>query len=92
MPDPEERRPVAVWLGHASVLGIYAGRIILFDPVFSERPRDFFLCSPFSFVGPKRFTPSPVKADLSDWPSDLLPDVVAISHAHYDHLDEATVR
>ena len=84
--DRKERRPVAVWLGHASVLGIYAGRIILFDPVFSER------CSPFSFVGPKRFTPSPVKADLSDWPSDLLPDVVAISHAHYDHLDEATVR
>ena len=35
-------------------------------------------CSPFSFVGPKRFTPSPVKADLSDWPSDLLPDVVAL--------------
>ena len=29
-------------------------------------------------MGPKRFTPSPVKADLSDWPSDLLPDVVAL--------------
>lgn len=84
--DRKETRPAAVWLGHASVLGIYAGKIFLFDPVFSER------CSPFSFVGPKRFTESPVKADLSDWPEDLLPDVVAISHAHYDHLDEATVR
>eukprot|EP00927_Polykrikos_kofoidii_P057804 TRINITY_DN51999_c0_g1_i1.p1 TRINITY_DN51999_c0_g1~~TRINITY_DN51999_c0_g1_i1.p1 ORF type:complete len:464 (-),score=71.06 TRINITY_DN51999_c0_g1_i1:235-1554(-) len=75
----------AVWLGHASVLCVYAGRVVLFDPVFSQR------CSPFSFIGPKRLTPCPVDAALRDWPEDLGPDVIAISHAHYDHLDEGTV-
>eukprot|EP00913_Durusdinium_trenchii_P030648 g28704.t2 len=78
--------PVAVWLGHASVLGFYGETTVLFDPVFSERS------SPFSFVGPKRYTPSVLRRDLSDWPEDLAPHVVAISHAHYDHLDEETVR
>ena len=61
---------------------IYLGMIMYDLPfgtfvlVFEDPKRD--RCSPFSFVGPKRFTESPVKADLSDWPEDLLPDVVAI--------------
>lgn len=76
---------VAVWLGHATVLCICRGRLLLFDPVFSKR------CSPFTFAGPKRFTPCPVDPSLADWPEDLAPDLVAVSHAHYDHLDEATV-
>ncbi len=47
----------ATWLGHACFLvelptpeGANRGARILFDPVFSHR------CSPFSFMGPARFT------------------------------------
>jgi len=73
----------AVWLGHASVLVGLDGRFVLFDPVFSER------------IGPRvgkrklglaRTSPPPVHAD------DLPPiDVLAISHAHFDHLDLPTL-
>jgi N-acyl-phosphatidylethanolamine-hydrolysing phospholipase D len=46
----------ATWLGHACYLvempsvDSQKGVTVLFDPVFSQR------CSPFSFMGPGRFT------------------------------------
>lgn len=80
-----EGSTLAVWLGHASVLCACSGKLVLCDPVFSSR------CSPFSTVGPQRLVPCPVDPSLSDWPDDLAPDLITISHAHYDHLDEATV-
>lgn len=74
------KEPRLTWLGHASFLFQYQGISLLTDPVFSER------CSPFSFVGPKRFTPSALSVDE-------LPDIdlVVISHNHYDHLDQQSV-
>ncbi len=68
------------WFGHSSLLVEIEGRRVLMDPVWSER------CSPSSFMGPKRFHPTPI-------PLDELPplDAVLISHDHYDHLDHATV-
>lgn len=81
-PDFSGGLPATVtWLGHSSVLISVDGRSILVDPVFSER------CSPFRYVGPKRFTPSPATA--SDLP---FLDIVLLTHDHYDHLDLATVR
>ena len=82
----QEDRLRATWIGHASWLvetprqnGAKRGVRILLDPVFSERT------SPFSFAGPKRYTPTPCSLDeLPD------PDVVCISHNHYDHLVRAT--
>lgn len=72
--------PQATLIGHSTVLLQYQGVNVLTDPVFSDR------ASPFSFAGPKRFTPSSVRLDeLPDI------DVVVISHNHYDHLDTATV-
>ncbi|WP_461030470.1 MBL fold metallo-hydrolase, partial [Streptomyces sparsus] len=69
------------WCGHASVLAEIDGRRVLFDPVWGER------CSPFPFVGPRRFHRPPLPL------SELGPlDAVAISHDHYDHLDMASVR
>lgn len=69
------------WLGHASVLIEIDGRRILTDPMFSER------ASPFGFIGPKRFHPVPITLEnLSGI------DAVVISHNHYDHMDEATIR
>lgn len=70
-----------VKLGHSTVLIRLDGEWIITDPMFSER------ASPFSFVGPKRFHAPAVSLDN-------LPELsaVVISHDHYDHLDEATIK
>ena len=69
------------WLGHASLLLQLGKTNLLLDPVFSER------ASPFRFLGPRRQVPLPIAPDQ-------LPPIhlVLISHNHYDHLDEASVR
>ncbi|GAA5036840.1 hydrolase [Marivirga lumbricoides] len=69
------------WLGHAAILMYKNGKYILADPMLSER------ASPFSFLGPKRFSPSPIAAE--DLP-EL--EAVVISHDHYDHLDYETIK
>jgi L-ascorbate metabolism protein UlaG (beta-lactamase superfamily) len=68
-------------LGHSSVLIWLDGEFWLTDPIFSER------ASPFSFIGPQRFHPSPIS--LAD-----LPNIkgVILSHNHYDHMDKATLQ
>jgi L-ascorbate metabolism protein UlaG (beta-lactamase superfamily) len=68
------------WLGHAAVLLHKNGRYVLTDPMLSER------ASPFQFMGPKRFCPSPIAA--ADLPHLA---AVVISHDHYDHLDYGTI-
>jgi len=70
-----------MWIGHSTLLLNHSDFTIMTDPQFSGR------ASPFSFMGPKRVTPSPV--EISDLPQI---DVILISHNHYDHLDEATIR
>ena len=73
--------PSVTWIGHATVLLRLAGKNMLIDPMFSER------ASPVPFAGPKRIAPLPI--DVPDLPPI---DVVMITHNHYDHLDEASVR
>ncbi|MEM7416664.1 MAG: MBL fold metallo-hydrolase [Gemmatimonadota bacterium] len=69
------------WLGHSTALIDIDGTRVLLDPVWAER------ASPVQFAGPKRFFDPPIALDeLPD------PDVVLLSHDHYDHLDKATVR
>ncbi|KAJ2905618.1 NAPE-hydrolyzing phospholipase D [Zalerion maritima] len=71
----------ATWLGHACYYVEFpSGLRVLFDPVFEDR------CSPFSFMGPKRFTQPPCKVDEIP-----LVDAVVISHSHYDHLSHTSV-
>lgn len=71
----------ATWLGHSTVYLEIDGTRVLTDPVWGER------ASPFRWAGPKRFY-APV-IPLEALP---VPQVVAISHDHYDHLDRATLR
>lgn len=73
--------PSMVKLGHSSVLLRLDEQYILFDPMFSER------ASPVSWAGPKRYTPPALSLDA-------LPqlDAIVISHNHFDHLDEQTIK
>ena len=73
---------IATWIGHSTVLVQLDGAAFLTDPTWAERS------GPFSGrIGVRRYTPPGVAFDA-------LPriDFVLISHDHYDHLDEATVR
>jgi L-ascorbate metabolism protein UlaG (beta-lactamase superfamily) len=88
-PSPHVDRPPArvaggswrvTYVGHASWLIQTAGLNLLLDPIWSQR------ASPFRMVGPRRVNdPGIAFADLPPI------DVVLVSHAHYDHLDLATL-
>jgi L-ascorbate metabolism protein UlaG (beta-lactamase superfamily) len=69
------------WLGHSTVLVEIDGAVVLTDPMWGQR------ASPSRWIGPTRFHPPPLAIDA-------LPrlDAVVISHEHYDHLDEGSVR
>jgi len=69
------------WIGHSTVLVQTAGLNILTDPIWSDR------ASPFTFAGPRRVRAPGVRFD------DLPPiDLILVSHNHYDHLDQDTLR
>jgi len=72
----------ATWIGHSTLLVQLDGLNILTDPNWS--PRTGLLKG---HIGVRRYTPPGI-------PFEQLPpiDVVLISHDHYDHLDEPTVR
>jgi len=69
------------WIGHATALVQIGNVRVLTDPHFSER------AFPVQWAGPKRYQPPGIA--LADLPHV---DVVLISHNHYDHLDEGSVR
>ena len=74
-------RDSLTWIGHSTFLLQLGGLNVLTDPHFGARS------SPFSFAGPQRLTP--VGLAFEDLP-DI--DLVLVSHNHYDHLDEGSVR
>ncbi len=69
------------FINHATFLIRLPGAVVLTDPIFSER------CSPVSWAGPKRARPPGIA--LADLPR---PDIVLISHNHYDHMDLPSLR
>ncbi|XP_049849591.1 N-acyl-phosphatidylethanolamine-hydrolyzing phospholipase D-like [Schistocerca gregaria] len=78
---PDSGGTQVTWMGHACFLIQIDNIKILTDPVWSKR------CSPSKFLGPKRFCQAPCRIE------ELPPiDVVVISHNHYDHLDEYTIK
>jgi N-acyl-phosphatidylethanolamine-hydrolysing phospholipase D len=69
------------WVGHSTFLIQVDGLNILTDPHWGN------MASPVRFAGPRRIAAPGIHFE------DLPPiDVVVISHDHYDHLDEGTVR
>mgnify|MGYP000719422079 CR=1 FL=1 len=69
------------WLGHSTVFMQVEGKKVLIDPIYSDRS------SPFQWAGPKRFHEVPLASENMP-----LPDVIIISHDHYDHLDKETMK
>ena len=84
-PSPIEPRVAGerlrvTFVNHASVLIQAAGLNVLTDPVWSKR------ASPLRFAGPARHRAPGIAFDA------LPPiDAVLVSHAHYDHMDLATI-
>lgn len=69
------------WLGHSSLLIELGAARLLSDPVWAER------ASPVQFAGPRRFHQAPIPLDQLPQP-----DIVLLSHDHYDHLDKRVIR
>jgi N-acyl-phosphatidylethanolamine-hydrolysing phospholipase D len=80
-PRAADGEAVITWVGHSSFLVQAGGLNILTDPVWSER------CAPVQWAGPKRHVAPGIPF------GDLPPiDVVLLSHDHYDHFDDWSVR
>jgi L-ascorbate metabolism protein UlaG (beta-lactamase superfamily) len=69
------------YINHATFLIQVGGVNILTDPIYSKR------ASPFQWTGPARVHQPGL--DFEQLPPI---DVILVSHNHYDHLDEATLR
>jgi L-ascorbate metabolism protein UlaG (beta-lactamase superfamily) len=69
------------FINHSSFLIRFRDVMVLTDPIFSER------CSPVAWAGPRRARPPGIA--LADLPR---PDVVVLSHNHYDHMDLPSLR
>jgi L-ascorbate metabolism protein UlaG (beta-lactamase superfamily) len=86
-PDPSQWSDAAITgscLGHSTVLLNFLGVRVLTDPVFSKRVGPGI--PPF-ILGPKRhFTPALAPHDFPT------PDVIVLSHAHFDHFDVWSLR
>jgi L-ascorbate metabolism protein UlaG (beta-lactamase superfamily) len=75
-------RTVAVsFVNHATFLLRFPEAVVLTDPIFSDR------CSPVQWAGPKRVRAPGVA--LAALPR---PDIVLLSHNHYDHMDLPSLR
>ncbi len=76
-----QQQPTLTWIGHSTMLVQASGFTALTDPHFGER------ASPLSFAGPKRAQPPGLT--VAQLPAL---DVVLLSHNHYDHLDDSSIR
>ena len=72
---------IVTWVGHSSFLLQVGGLNVLTDPMWSLR------ASPVGFAGPRRWVAPGI--DFATLPPI---DLVLLSHNHYDHLDDRTVR
>jgi L-ascorbate metabolism protein UlaG (beta-lactamase superfamily) len=90
VPNPPQPPPPAhvapgtaavTFINHASFLLRLPGAVLLTDPIFSRR------CSPVSWAGPARAREPGIA--LAALPR---PDLILLSHNHYDHMDIPSLR
>jgi L-ascorbate metabolism protein UlaG (beta-lactamase superfamily) len=86
-PEPSEWKSDETniaWIGHSTMLINLYGTLILTDPVLSDRVGPRLLGSTY---GPIRYVyPALSKEEMPR------PDVILISHAHFDHMDKRTLK
>ncbi len=86
-PTPNEWKANQInlaWIGHSTILLNFYGTVILTDPIlFNRIGANVFGLS----FGPSRLTPPALNFD--EIPK---PDIVLISHAHFDHMDYHSLR
>lgn len=69
------------WLGHTTFLIKIDNKVVLTDPIFSER------AGSYGWVSPRRYSKTlPAAGVLPEL------DMILITHNHSDHLDEASIR
>ncbi|MCP4810707.1 MAG: hypothetical protein GY913_10620 [Proteobacteria bacterium] len=78
---PPESGLRVTWLGHSTQIIEIDGVTVLTDPIFGGR------ASPFDWAGPATWYAPPIPLDEIP-----VPDVVLISHDHYDHLQVSTIQ
>jgi L-ascorbate metabolism protein UlaG (beta-lactamase superfamily) len=71
----------ATFIGHSTFLLRTADAVVLTDPVFTTH------AGPFGRLGPRRVRPPALPLDRLP-----MPDVVLVSHNHYDHLQPSSLR
>lgn len=81
---PPDDRIQVTWIGHATVLVQFDKVCILSDPVFLD------YCGPNSITAYKRYRKAP--CTIEELLGIVKIDAVIISHNHYDHLEEASVK
>ena len=80
-PPFDRSRPSAVWVGHSTYLIRAGDHAFLTDPIFSGH------CAPLPIPAFKRLRSPSLSIE------ELPPiDFILLSHNHYDHLDEQSVR
>jgi len=78
---PQERDLQFAWLGHTTFLYQIEGKWVITDPMFSKK------AGSFGWLSPTRYS------TLAASPKDLPHlDIALITHNHYDHLDEASIK
>jgi len=73
-------RVAVTFIGHSTFMLRTAEAVIFTDPVFTTH------AGPFGRIGPRRVRPPAIPLD--DLP---LPDIVLVSHNHYDHLQPSSL-
>jgi len=90
MPPLEDPKALRLtWIGHAACLVEQGNIKILTDPMFSRRAGPYFTNHDFSPIPVGVTRKVPPACQISDLPTI---DFCLISHDHYDHLDQESVR
>ncbi|MFH1194127.1 MAG: MBL fold metallo-hydrolase [bacterium] len=82
--DWKDEHLTVAWLGHSTILINFFGKWVLTDPVLFERVGVYLFGSS---LGPSRITPPAL--NVEEIPK---PDLILLSHAHYDHMDYPTIK